>query len=108
MIQATLDETECNYLLNSFFLTGNWKKIISVSNRQVDDSHVITISENQSDELRDILGKQLQLVGFDEQYNPTPEGEMLESLIDKFFIKRLGILMQESVNERQKHRYRNL
>lgn len=86
MIQITLSKIEYNYLLNSSFLPGNLKKLISVSNRQVDHSHVITISEDQSDELRDIFGEQLQMVGFDEKYNPTPEGEMLESLIDKFFI----------------------
>lgn len=86
MMKINLNETEYSYLLNSSFLSVNWKTLINISNQQIDDSHIITISEDQSDELRDLLGEQLQLVGFDEKYKLTTEGRILESLIDKFFI----------------------
>lgn len=88
MIQVNLTEIAYNYLLSSSFLSSNWKTLISIAHRQVGNFHILTISEDQSDEIRDICGEQLQLKGFDEEYNPTPEGEILESLVDKFFINK--------------------
>jgi hypothetical protein len=45
-----------------------------------------SISEEEADILRDLLGQELQRHGFDNNYNPTPEGRMLENLIDKLFV----------------------
>lgn len=86
MIKATLNEAEYIYLLNSSFLSDSWKKLINISSQSIDGLYVVNISEEQSDELRDICGEQLQLVGFDTKYCLTHEGEVLESLIDKFFV----------------------
>jgi len=46
----------------------------------------ISLSEDQADELRDLCGDRLQTHGFDEKYQPTEEGKILEELIDKLFI----------------------
>jgi hypothetical protein len=35
--------------------------------------------------LRDLCGERLQIYGFDENYNPTEEGKILEELIDKLY-----------------------
>lgn len=43
------------------------------------------ISIDEYDSLRDLCGDWLQMYGFDENYNPTKEGEMLENLIDKLY-----------------------
>lgn len=47
---------------------------------------MLNISEDQADEIRDLCGEQLQLVGFDEKYDLTLEGKLLEDLVDKFHI----------------------
>ena len=63
----------CDY--NPFFLT-----------EREENAYVVNISEDQADEIRDLCGDQLQLVGFDEKYDPTSEGKILEDLVDKFYI----------------------
>lgn len=50
------------------------------------DDYLLVFSEDQADELRDLCGKQLEMIGFDENYKLTRKGKILESLIDKFFI----------------------
>lgn len=44
------------------------------------------ISDDLADELRDLCTDRLDTHGFDENYNPTEEGEKLELLIDKLYI----------------------
>ena len=43
------------------------------------------LSNEDRDALRDLVGERLQMVGFDRDYNPTPEGQRLEQLIDDLF-----------------------
>jgi len=42
-------------------------------------------TDEDMDLLRDACGELLQRIGFDEEYVPTHEGELLERLIDKLF-----------------------
>jgi uncharacterized protein YfkK (UPF0435 family) len=43
------------------------------------------VSIDDYDLLRDLCGERLQIYGFDENYNPTKEGLILEDLVDKLF-----------------------
>lgn len=45
----------------------------------------VTLSEDEACEIREAVSETLLRIGFDEQYNPTEEGWLLESMIDKFF-----------------------
>jgi len=45
----------------------------------------ITIDDDTADQIRDCVGEELQRVGFDENYELTPEGIILENLIDLFY-----------------------
>lgn len=47
----------------------------------------IRLAREEAEELRDHLGTQLIMYGFAEDYSPNEEGEMIELLIDKFFIR---------------------
>ncbi len=85
MMNVVLSDSEYLYLLDSTFLTEDLRNSV-VCAQQVNDSYIITISEDQSDQLRDILGEQLQLIGFDKDYNLTTEGKVIDSMIDKFFV----------------------
>ena len=46
----------------------------------------IRLSRAEAEQLRDYLTTQLAAVGFDENYSPNEKGQMLEELIDRFFM----------------------
>lgn len=48
---------------------------------------VIEIDEKTADEIRDWASVELQRKGFNLNYELTPEGKILEELIDLFYIK---------------------
>lgn len=85
MLMLMLNKNECNYICRSIFFKRKYWKLLS-SIEQEEGQFCMEISEEQADEIRDLCGEQLQIVGFDEKYELTAEGEILESLVDKFFI----------------------
>jgi hypothetical protein len=48
---------------------------------------IIRLSRAEAEQLRECLTTQLAAVGFDEDYEPNEQGQMLEDLIDRFFIR---------------------
>lgn len=44
------------------------------------------VDEDIADKLRDMCTDRLDEIGFDENYEPTGDGEKLEELIDKLFV----------------------
>ena len=85
MLKIELNRNEYNYLCQASFLEDKYRKLLFFS-QQKDDKYALKISEDQADEIRDLCGEQLQIAGFDEKYELTPEGKILESLVDKFFV----------------------
>jgi hypothetical protein len=85
MNKISLSKPEYTYLCQAAFIQKGHRESL-FSAQQISDGHLIHISEDQADEIRDLCIEQLQLAGFDEKYELTPEGEILESLTDKFFI----------------------
>jgi hypothetical protein len=47
---------------------------------------ILVLEDDFADQIRDWAGERLQEVGFDENYEPTMEGLILEDLIDIFEI----------------------
>jgi hypothetical protein len=45
----------------------------------------VWMSIEEADELREQVQDRLQVSGFDENYNITPQGRVLEGLVDKLF-----------------------
>jgi len=84
MLTIELNKNEYNYLCRASFLTSRLQALPFLIEHH-EDKYLLKISQNQADEIRDLCGEQLQLVGFDEKYELTSEGKILESLIDKFF-----------------------
>ncbi len=84
MLTIKLIVSEYKYLEHASFLPNSCKDILVLSTRH-EDTYSLKISEEQADEIRDLCGEQLQVVGFDEKYELTSEGKILESLIDIFF-----------------------
>ena len=84
-IKIKLSKREYSYLCQAIFIQKKHKEPL-FSAQQISDVHLLNISEDQANEIRDLCGKQLQIVGFNEKHELTPEGEILDSLIDKFVI----------------------
>ena len=85
MLKVNLNDKEDSYIHKAQFLDEKHRKLFSFPQKEGTD-YVLKFSEDQADELRDLCGEQLQVVGFDQNYELTKEGKILESLIDKFFI----------------------
>jgi len=85
MLKIELNKNEYNYICHSSFINNKYKNLFSPS-QLYHNKYLITISEDQADVIRDLCGEQLQIIGFDEKYELTAEGKILESLVDKFFI----------------------
>lgn len=85
MKQIKLNESEFSYICQATFLPEKLRSLFSKVQKQ-GASYLLKISENEADQIRDLCGEHLQIVGFDEKYDLTPEGEVLEALVDKFFI----------------------
>lgn len=79
-----LNNDEYKYITSSRFLPNELLHLIKDSKKN-ESIHVLKVTEENADTLRDLFGEQLQLVGFDENYKLTHEGKILEDLIDKFF-----------------------
>jgi hypothetical protein len=82
--QINLSREEYTYLCKASFISETHRKLL-LSGTQNEDNHSINVSEDQADEMRDLCSEQLQISGFDKNYALTPEGKILESLLDKFF-----------------------
>ena len=57
--------------------------------RQVDvrgDKLTLGIDRTEAERIREYLTKRLAESGFDKDYSPTKQGEMLEELIDRFYV----------------------
>ncbi|PQL91272.1 hypothetical protein [Apibacter adventoris] len=47
---------------------------------------ILEVDEETADEIRDWAANELQIKGFDINYELTPEGKILEDLIDLFYV----------------------
>lgn len=79
---------ECfEYLLKGNFLGQREKALFNGATR-TGENYLVEMSDDDADVVRDACGEHLQRVGFDAEYNTTPEGKTLEKLVDLFFVRR--------------------
>ena len=75
-----------DYLRSACFLESHQIDTLLESARSDISSVILMIPYSLAEEFRDAFTEQLAKIGFDEKYNVTPEGKMLEDLIDRFFV----------------------
>lgn len=81
-----LTELEREFLLTSV-IKNNSSLINTIEQSTKDkDNYLIDIDSILADEIRDLCSEKLQISGFDEEYNLTEEGKILENLIDIFYM----------------------
>ena len=78
-----LNNEEFLYLTSAGFLPSELLDLIKQANNRSGNKYNLEISEENADILRDLFGEQLQIVGFDENYALTREGQILEDLMLK-------------------------
>ena len=83
---VTLSSAELEYLQRADFLAPHLAETIDAARSVSPDKHTILVARDVADQFRFVLTDRLARSGFDVDYEPTPEGRMLEDLIDRFFI----------------------
>jgi hypothetical protein len=78
---------EAMYLRNAAFLPDELARIVKAAKDSEDNGIVISLSPEISERFREVFTEHLAAVGFDGDYEPTSEGNILEALIDRFYIK---------------------
>jgi hypothetical protein len=87
-VEIIITEHQRDYILSTFNLSSRVKdQIFSASKVHPQSSkYKLNLVTEDVDELRDTFMDRLQIHGFDEDYQLTEEGQMLEDLIDRFFV----------------------
>jgi len=78
---------EAMYLRNATFLPDELARIVNAAKDGEGNGVVISLSQEMSERFREVFTEHLAKVGFDEAYEPTSEGKVLEALIDRFHMK---------------------
>ena len=84
-MKIQLNNKQFEYLKSNLLLDRN-EFAAYFDSIAIHHKYLIDIPENSLDEIRDWAGEQLQKVGFNEKYELTDDGKILEQLIDLFFI----------------------
>lgn len=75
------------YLKNSAALPEDLAQIVNAAAARDKNEIVISLSREIAERFRAVFTEHLAKVGFDDVYEPTSEGKILESLIDRFLLK---------------------
>lgn len=86
MRYINLNKEEYSYLCHASFLEERYRALFS-SHQQDQEGYLVKISKDLVGELLNLCGDRFQITGFNAQYELTQEGQILESLLDKFFIR---------------------
>lgn len=83
-MKVNLLREEYNYLVNNL-LKNNQKLVLKLEFENDSENNItIFLDDDVADEIRELAGDEIGL-HFDDNYEPTKEGRMLELLIDKFY-----------------------
>lgn len=85
-VTIRLPRREIQYLINAKFLGPLQIEAVRVAESCNDGSAVLRLSRNSAEEFREAFTNELAKVGFDENYDVTAEGRILENLIDFFYV----------------------
>ena len=84
-ISVKLSSQELSYLNDAGLLTPEQMDLAEPVSPGA-QTRVIQVSKTAARRIGDALTTRLAMYGFDEKYEPAPEGRLIEELIDKFFV----------------------
>lgn len=73
-----------DYLSDADFLSASERELIHAGKWKSSHSITLQLPDALAEEFREKFTEQLAMAGFDEDYELTQEGELLEGLIDLF------------------------
>ncbi len=82
--RVDLNRNEVDYLKSGGFLSVALLECLQDVRWRSDAAGTLDVSAARAEEFREAFTEQLARVGFDEAYEPTAEGGLLEDLIDRF------------------------
>ena len=82
--RVTLARSELDYLEAANFLPSPLLACLRNTEWRSTTAATLDLLPSMAEEFREAFTEQLARVGFDEAYEPTPEGKLLEDLIDRF------------------------
>lgn len=85
-MNITLNKAEYEYLIHAKYLDSKIINMLSNVNIENNFKYTLDFPSELIEEMRLIFEDRLQDVGFNEKYDLTDEGKIIENLIDKFFI----------------------
>jgi hypothetical protein len=83
--RVDLKRSEVDYLKTADLLPPTLLECLKDVQWQSGVAGTLDVSAATAEEFREVLTGQLAKVGFDEAYEPTAEGRLLEDLIDRFY-----------------------
>ncbi len=84
IVKLSVSQFDC---LHNCLFKGKEAFQIKPSFEKEDKFAVIKIDEDIADEIRDWASEELQTKGFNIDYRLTSEGEILQGIIDAFYVK---------------------
>jgi hypothetical protein len=85
--KITLSSLEIAYLRDKCALDSELLEMLITAQPHADHrSYLVRVSQEAVGRFAEALTKRLARVGFDEKYEPTREGKVLEDLIDRFHV----------------------
>lgn len=86
-VTIKLSQQEIEYLGSANFLKPHQIGILKAAKLSGHTGITLKLSRDSAEELREAFTDELAKKGFDENYDLTPEGRILEDLIDRFYIE---------------------
>jgi hypothetical protein len=85
-VTIRLPRREIHYLTNAKFLGPLQIEAVRAAESSRDGGAIMRLSRDSAEEFRETFTNELAKVGFDENYDLTAEGLILEGLIDFFHV----------------------
>jgi hypothetical protein len=82
--EVRLSSEQLDYLRRTFSQDESFANLLKHSSDATEKKSVIRLNRDDAERLRERLTEHLAKVGFDKDYGLTPQGELLEELIDQF------------------------
>jgi hypothetical protein len=78
-MKVKFSKKEIDFLKNTFPLGKNDFNFFIITDESIE------LNKNLANKIRDWAGEKQQMIGYDENYELTEDGKILESIIDKLY-----------------------
>lgn len=84
-VKVKINSCQKDYLIENL-LEDKALLALFTNTKEYNEAYYIELSHEDADNIRDLCSEMLDMHGFDEKYKLTPDGKILEELIDLFYV----------------------